>query len=70
MNKDQVKGAVKDAAGKVQREAGELIGSPEQQAKGLAKQAEGKVQKSYGDAKEAVKDADRDAQRRREDGSL
>lgn len=59
MNKDQVKGAVKDAAGKVQQKTGEAIGSQEQQAKGLARQAEGKVQKSYGDAKEAVKDANK-----------
>lgn len=57
MNKDQVKGAVKDAAGKVQQKAGELVGSTSQQAKGLAKQVEGKTQKGYGDAKEAVKDA-------------
>lgn len=56
MNKDQVKGAVKDAAGKVQRKTGEAIGSPSQQAKGLAKQAEGKVQKSVGNAREALKD--------------
>ncbi|MEO8123898.1 MAG: CsbD family protein [Burkholderiales bacterium] len=56
MNKDQVKGAVKDAAGKVQEKAGELINSPEQQVKGIKKQVEGKVQKNYGDAKEAVKD--------------
>jgi uncharacterized protein YjbJ (UPF0337 family) len=70
MNKDQVKGAVKDAAGKVQRETGELIGSREQQAKGLAKQAEGKVQKGYGNAKEALKDADRDAEKRRRDEGL
>ena len=59
MNKDQVKGAVKDAAGKVQRKTGEAIGSEEQQAKGLAKQAEGKTQKTYGDAKEIVKDSTR-----------
>ena len=59
MNKDQVKGAVKDAAGKVQRKAGEAVGSEEQQAKGLAKQAEGKAQKSYGNAKETLKDATR-----------
>lgn len=59
MNKDQVKGAVKDAAGKVQRKTGEVIGSEEQQAKGLAKQVEGKTQKSYGDAKEIVKDSTR-----------
>ena len=57
MNKDQVKGATKDAAGKVQEAAGRLVGSKEQQAKGLNKQAEGKVQKTYGDAKEVVKDA-------------
>lgn len=59
MNKDQVKGAVKDAAGKVQQKTGEAVGSTEQQAKGLAKQGEGKVQKSVGNAKEVLKDAGR-----------
>ncbi len=57
MNSDQVKGALKDAAGKVQEKAGEVVGSKEQQAKGLAKQAEGTVQKNVGDTKEAIKDA-------------
>ena len=57
MNKDQVKGAVKDAAGKVQSKAGELTGSAEQQAKGMAKQAEGKIQKKVGNAKEIMKDS-------------
>ncbi|MGY4831651.1 CsbD family protein [Sphaerotilaceae bacterium SBD11-9] len=57
MNKDQAKGAVKDAAGKVQRKTGEVIGSEEQQAKGMARQVEGKAQKTYGDAKEALKDS-------------
>jgi uncharacterized protein YjbJ (UPF0337 family) len=61
MNKDQVNGTVKDAAGKVQQKTGEVIGSTEQQAKGLAKQVEGKTQKKVGDVKEAVKDASRDA---------
>ena len=55
MNKDQVKGAIKDAAGKVQEKAGEAVGSTEQQDKGLVKQAEGKVQKAYGDVKEVLK---------------
>ncbi len=59
MNKDQVKGAVKDAAGKVQQKAGELVGSTSQQVKGLAKQAEGKSQKGFGDAKEAAKDVNK-----------
>lgn len=56
MNKDQVKGEAKDLAGKVQEEAGKLVGSKEQQAKGLSKQLSGKVQKGIGDAKESIKD--------------
>ncbi len=57
MNKDQVKGAVKEAAGKLQQETGKLIGSKKQQAKGLTTKVEGKAQKKVGDAKEALKDA-------------
>lgn len=57
MNKDQVKGGVKDAVGKTQRKIGEATGSSEHQLKGAGKQAEGKTQKAYGDTKEAVRDA-------------
>jgi uncharacterized protein YjbJ (UPF0337 family) len=56
MNRDQVKGAVKEVAGKVQSKTGEVIGSREQQAKGMAKQVEGKTQKKVGNAKEVLKD--------------
>jgi uncharacterized protein YjbJ (UPF0337 family) len=56
MNKNQVKGAVKDAAGKVQERAGRMVGSEEQQAKGVGKQAAGKVQKGVGKVQEAAKD--------------
>ncbi len=59
MNKNQVKGVVKDLAGKVQEEIGILVGSKEQQAKGLSKQVSGKAQKIYGDAKEVIKDANK-----------
>jgi uncharacterized protein YjbJ (UPF0337 family) len=59
MNKDQVKGAVKSGAGKVQEKAGKATGSTEQQVKGLAKQGEGKAQKGLGDAKESLKDTSR-----------
>jgi uncharacterized protein YjbJ (UPF0337 family) len=55
MNKDQVKGAIKEAAGKVQTKAGEAMGSNKQQAKGIAKQVEGKAQKAVGNVKEAGK---------------
>lgn len=54
MNKDQIKGAVKEAAGKVQQKAGELVDSPKTVAKGVAKQVEGKGQKAVGDLKEAA----------------
>ena len=57
MNRDQIKGTIKDAAGKIQRKAGEALGSPKEQVKGTLKQAEGKAQKALGDTKEVVKDS-------------
>jgi uncharacterized protein YjbJ (UPF0337 family) len=57
MNKDQVKGSVKDVAGKVQEKAGELTGSDSQQIKGMKNQVEGKIQKGVGDVKEAIDEA-------------
>ena len=57
MNKDQVKGAAKEAAGKVQQKTGQIIGSSMQEAKGLETKLDGKAQKKVGDAKEALKDA-------------
>ncbi len=62
MNKDQIKGTVKNIAGKTQQEAGKLIGSTAQQAKGLKKQVSGKIQKSVGDTKEAIKDSTKQVQ--------
>ena len=59
MNKDQVKGTLKDAAGKVQETTGKVIGSNEQQLKGIKKQVDGQVQKAVGDIKEVVKDGAR-----------
>jgi uncharacterized protein YjbJ (UPF0337 family) len=56
-NKDQVKGELKDLGGKIQEEAGKLVGSEEQQRSGLKKQTEGKLQKAVGDVKEVVTDA-------------
>ena len=56
MNKDQVKGTVKNLAGQMQEEAGKLVGSAHQQVKGLNKQGEGKAQKNLGDLKGVVKD--------------
>jgi uncharacterized protein YjbJ (UPF0337 family) len=54
MNEDQIKGKAKDIGGKVQEEAGKVVGSSEQQAKGLSKQVEGKVQEKAGDLKDSI----------------
>jgi uncharacterized protein YjbJ (UPF0337 family) len=51
MNRDQAKGRMKEAEGKIQQKAGKALGSAKHQAKGLAKQGIGKVQKSAGDAR-------------------
>ena len=51
MNRDQVKGRMKEAGGKLQQKAGKASGSLKQQAKGLVKQGSGKLQKNAGDAR-------------------
>lgn len=55
MNKDQIKGTVKDLTGKAQEAAGKVIDNKEMQAKGLHKQVAGNAEKAIGDAKEGVK---------------
>jgi uncharacterized protein YjbJ (UPF0337 family) len=59
MNRNQMKGAAKDVAGKLQRKVGELTGNKTQQAKGAAKQVEGKMQRGAGNVEEALHKADR-----------
>jgi len=53
MNRDQVKGRAKEAAGKVEKNVGRATGSIKTEAKGLAKEAVGKLQKNLGDARNA-----------------
>jgi uncharacterized protein YjbJ (UPF0337 family) len=55
MNRDQVKGRVKEAAGKVKKNTGRAIGSARMEAKGLAKEVAGKLQKTVGDLNEDAK---------------
>jgi len=54
MNKDQIKGSVKDAVGKTQEKVGQQTGDRETQSRGLGNQTEGKAQKIVGDVKDAV----------------
>jgi uncharacterized protein YjbJ (UPF0337 family) len=59
MNKDQIKGAAKDAAGKIERKTGEAVGNDKMQIKGAARQVEGKVQRAVGNAEEQAKDSNK-----------
>jgi len=59
MNKDQVKGTLKDVAGKLQETTGQVLGDHSQQVKGIKKQVDGKAQKAVGDIKAVVKDSTR-----------
>ena len=57
MNRDQVNGRAKEAAGKVQKNVGRAAGSLKTEAKGLAKEVAGKVQKNVGDAADKIRKA-------------
>jgi uncharacterized protein YjbJ (UPF0337 family) len=59
MNRDQLKGAAKNIAGKAQQKVGELTGNKTQQAKGAAKQVEGMLQKGVGNVEHALDQAGR-----------
>jgi uncharacterized protein YjbJ (UPF0337 family) len=55
MNKDQVKGRVKQAEGKVKEVAGKLVGNDRLQAKGKIENAVGTAQAGMGDLKSDLK---------------
>jgi len=57
MNKDQVKGRIDNATGKLKEAAGKAVGNEKLESEGLAEQASGKVQATLGDARQDVKDA-------------
>jgi uncharacterized protein YjbJ (UPF0337 family) len=57
MNKDQVKGRVEEAKGKIKEVAGRTVGNPDLEDRGTVQKVGGTVQRNYGDLKEDVKDA-------------
>jgi uncharacterized protein YjbJ (UPF0337 family) len=57
MNKDQVKGRVKEAEGKIKEAAGKLVGNERLEAKGKVEKTLGHAQAKFGDVKHEVKDA-------------
>lgn len=55
MDKDRIKGTVKQAQGKVMEGVGTATDDPNLQTKGKVKQAEGTIQKAFGKSKDAVR---------------
>ncbi len=57
MNKDQVKGRIEEATGKVKEVAGKVTGDKDLEQEGKVQNIGGKVQAGYGDLKEDIKTA-------------
>jgi uncharacterized protein YjbJ (UPF0337 family) len=55
MNANQVNGTVRAFVGKLQEQAGQLVGSRRQQLRGLQKQVLGNAEKKIGDFQEAAR---------------
>ena len=55
MNKDQVKGRVREAKGMIKEVAGKLVGNEKLEAKGKVQKTLGEAQAKIGDIKEDVK---------------
>lgn len=57
VNRDQVAGVAKQIKGSVKQAAGKATGNRRVQAEGMAEKVSGKVQKTYGDVKDKVRKA-------------
>jgi len=57
MNKDQVKGRVKETEGKLKEVAGKIVGNEKLEEKGRTQKILGKAQAKFGDVKKDMKDA-------------
>jgi uncharacterized protein YjbJ (UPF0337 family) len=57
MNKDQVKGRVTEAKGKIKEVVGRATGNQTMETKGKLQGAVGEAQAGYGDVKQDLKDA-------------
>ena len=63
MDKDRVKGAIDDVAGRAKRQVGEWTGDTNAQVEGAAQQVKGKAEKAWGNVKDAARDARDEANR-------
>jgi uncharacterized protein YjbJ (UPF0337 family) len=56
MNKDRVEGSANQVKGKIKEAAGKAVGDSKLQTEGVADQVKGKVQNAVGGLKDALKD--------------
>jgi uncharacterized protein YjbJ (UPF0337 family) len=63
MNSDQVNGTVDEIVGSAKQKVGKLTGNTPLQVKGVAQQVKGKLENVLGDTKDAVQEANREANR-------
>ena len=57
VNKDQVAGVAKQVKGSIKQAAGKATGNRRTQAEGMADKVAGKVQRAYGDVNDKVRKA-------------
>jgi uncharacterized protein YjbJ (UPF0337 family) len=57
MIKDQAKGHIEEAKGKIKEVAGNLVGNKDLELKGTIQKSGGKAQAAFGDLKDKIKDA-------------
>jgi len=65
MNSEKLKGTIDVAAGSAKRKVGEWTGSTKTEVEGAAQQIKGKAEKAVGAVKDAVHDAQKDADKNR-----
>jgi uncharacterized protein YjbJ (UPF0337 family) len=61
MNKDQVKGRVKEATGKIKEVVGKLVANETLEAKGKVQKTVGEAQAKFRDVKQDMKDSKKGA---------
>ena len=59
MSDQKIKGAAKEAEGKVQKTFGEVTDSPKHKVEGSMKEAEGKARKAAGEVEDEMKKKDK-----------
>lgn len=58
MDKDRIKGAAKQAEGRIQQAKGDLTGDRSDKVEGAAKEVKGKAQQKVGEVKDRVRKTD------------